>query len=153
VSDYQKACTRARSFTDIEQIKEEIVRLAMRDALDDQVALISAELDLMCCRLRDLQEKAASGGQKHTEETGWVIESLDSPPGLPIYFTGYSTRALRWSNPGDHVNACRFARKVDAERISAWISYWGPKPSVRVCEHSWVLPARATLSKEKGVSE
>jgi len=59
----ERACAGARLLEEIAEAKESIVRLAMRDALDNQVALISSELDRACCRLRDL---------KATRKEGWV---------------------------------------------------------------------------------
>jgi hypothetical protein len=67
----------------------------------------------------------------------WVIERIDSPPGAPIYFTGRRHAALQWSDPGDHSQACRFARKEDAERIMGFAGFYPPNPVHRVCEHGW----------------
>lgn len=66
----------------------------------------------------------------------WVIERDDSPSYEPEYFTGRLTPALRWSNPGDHINACRFARKQDAERMA--VSVDGARPH-RVTEHGFCV--------------
>lgn len=60
-------------------------------------------------------------------ETGWVIERGDSPPSAPTYWAGDD----RWSE--DHMDAIRFARKWDGERVSARLFY----PNNRVCEHVW----------------
>jgi len=64
----------------------------------------------------------------------WVIERDESPLHTPEYFTGRLTPALRWSKPGDHADACRFARRQDAERVAVAID--GARPH-RVCEHGW----------------
>jgi hypothetical protein len=64
----------------------------------------------------------------------WVIEKATSEPSRPEYFTGKSTLALQWSDPGDHAEACRFSRQQDAQRFAdgAW-----PGHKHRVCEHGW----------------
>jgi hypothetical protein len=64
----------------------------------------------------------------------WVIERDNSEPSRPEYFTGRLTLALRWSDPGDHADACRFARQEDAERMARSID--GARPH-RVREHGW----------------
>lgn len=61
------------------------------------------------------------------DETGWVIERGDSRPSAPAYWAGDA-----WSQ--DHLDAIRFVRKLDAERVSARMTY----PNNRVCEHIWV---------------
>jgi hypothetical protein len=71
----------------------------------------------------------------------WVIEHADSPPGAPRYFTGKRHPAMRWSDPGDHLAACRFARREDAERISDFAGYYLPNPTHRVREHGWYADA------------
>jgi hypothetical protein len=67
----------------------------------------------------------------------WVIEHADSEPGRPRYFTGKRHLAMQWSNPGDHAEACRFARREDAERIASFAGFYPPNPTHRVCEHGW----------------
>ena len=62
-------------------------------------------------------------------ETGWVIERGDSGPSGPTYWAGLDDK---WSQ--DHLDAIRFARKLDAERVSARI-HW---PNNRICEHMWL---------------
>lgn len=74
------------------------------------------------------------GGGAPSNETGWVIERGDSEPFAPTYWAGIEDR---WSQ--DHQDAIRFARKCDAERISARMRY----PNNRVCEHVWYSPATA----------
>lgn len=67
------------------------------------------------------------------DETGWVIERGDSEPSAPTYWAGLGDRDFdgRWSQ--DHMDAIRFARKLDAERVSAKMRW----PNNRVCEHGW----------------
>jgi hypothetical protein len=60
-------------------------------------------------------------------EIGWVIERGDSQPSQPTYWAGLDV----WSQ--DHMDAVRFARKEDGERVSARMTY----PNNRVCEHAW----------------
>jgi hypothetical protein len=65
----------------------------------------------------------------------WVIEKDDSEGSRPRYFTGKRHGAQEWSDPGDHADACRFAREQDAERIAKYI---GPyQHNHRICEHGW----------------
>jgi hypothetical protein len=67
----------------------------------------------------------------------WVIEHAESEPGKPRYFTGHRHPAMQWSDPGDHAEACRFAREQDADRIAAFAGFYAPNPTHRVCEHGW----------------
>jgi hypothetical protein len=67
----------------------------------------------------------------------WVIEHRDSKPGLPVYFTGKRHGALQWSDPGDNSEACRFARKEDAERIAEFAGFYAPNPTHLIREHGW----------------
>jgi anti-sigma factor ChrR (cupin superfamily) len=67
----------------------------------------------------------------------WVIEHEDSEPGKPQYFTGARHSAMRWSAPGSHGDAVRFARKQDAERIANFAGFYAPNPTHRICEHGW----------------
>jgi hypothetical protein len=64
----------------------------------------------------------------------WVIENEESEGSRPEYFTGRLARALWWSNPGDHQEALRFARKQDAERLAKSLD--GAR-NHRICEHGW----------------
>lgn len=64
----------------------------------------------------------------------WVIERDSSEQSRPEYFTGKLTPALRWSNPGDHSDVCRFSRKEDAERILVSLD---PARKHRIAEHGW----------------
>ena len=70
------------------------------------------------------------------EETGWVIERGDSEPSRPLYFVGYDF-AERGSWSHDNLKAIRFARKVDAERVSASIDDGAVDVPDRICEHAW----------------
>lgn len=69
------------------------------------------------------------------EEYGWVIERGDSEVSAPTYWSG-PTATFRngWSQ--NHLDAIRFARKVDAEKISTKLQVPGD-PINRVCEHIW----------------
>ena len=76
-------------------------------------------------------------GSGMSDETGWVIERGDSEPGAPTYWTGFREGAggvQCWSQ--NHMDAIRFARKIDAERVS----YRMTQPNNRVCEHKWLDP-------------
>jgi hypothetical protein len=64
----------------------------------------------------------------------WVIERDESESSRPQYFTGKTHPAMRWSDPGDHLSAIRFARKVDAERMALIVD--GARQH-RVAEHGW----------------
>jgi hypothetical protein len=64
----------------------------------------------------------------HNQETAWLIERGDSNPDAPTYWAGPDDM---WSQ--DHMDAIRFARKLDAERVSARLFY----PNNRICEHMW----------------
>lgn len=64
----------------------------------------------------------------------WIIEHEDSEGSAPRYFTGKSTPALRWSDPGNHADACRFSRRSDAERVC--LGFYPPR-NHRVAEHGW----------------
>jgi len=66
----------------------------------------------------------------HNDESGWVIERGDSSPGSPTYWSGPDA----WSQ--DHMDAVRFARKQDAERVACRV-HGGHH---RVCEHLWCGP-------------
>jgi hypothetical protein len=68
------------------------------------------------------------------QESGWVIEHENSEGSAPKYFTGKLTPALQWSDPGDHANVCRFARKEDAERFAVGLD---PARQHRIAEHGW----------------
>jgi hypothetical protein len=78
-----------------------------------------------------------------TDETGWVIERGDSEPSAPTYWAGLDM----WSQ--DHMDAIRFARKRDAERVSARMTY----PNNRVCEHMWTEPRAAPPPPSPVMSE
>jgi len=69
-------------------------------------------------------------------EFGWVIERGDSTPATPTYWAG----SEYWSQ--DHMDAVRFARKQDAERVACRL-HGGYH---RVCEHGWhKLPEQGML--------
>src|SRR6185312_3151035 len=61
------------------------------------------------------------------EEFGWVIERGDSSPSSPTYWSGPDY----WSQ--DHMDAVRFSRKQDAERVACRL-HGGHH---RICEHGW----------------
>ena len=65
-------------------------------------------------------------------EFGWVIEHRRSLVSEPEYWTGNG-----WSK--NHLDAIRFARKIDAERArNGFDEYDGDDPREhRVCEHQW----------------
>lgn len=63
------------------------------------------------------------------DEFAWVIERGDSQPHSPTYWSGIDS----WSQ--DHLDAVRFARKQDAERVAHSIRDGGYH---RVCEHGWI---------------
>lgn len=69
------------------------------------------------------------------DEAGWLIELGRSPADAPDYWIGCGTPLSepfgRWS--ADHMDAVRFARQVDAERVAATIP-----TGTRVCEHIWM---------------
>ena len=67
-------------------------------------------------------------------EFAWVIERDTSAPSAPEYFTGRLHPALWWSNPGEHEDALRFARKQDAEKFTLSLDC---ARQHRVCEHGW----------------
>lgn len=71
------------------------------------------------------------------DESGWVIEDAASPAHTPLYWTGRAGGVTGWT--GNHIEAIRFARKVDAESFVSWVG-WIPA-SVRIAEHAWT-PAR-----------
>ena len=71
------------------------------------------------------------------EESGWVVEHAESDTARPLYWRGDNPESRpegdenpfnHWSY--DHMQAVRFARKVDAERVK-FLS------EVRICEHGW----------------
>lgn len=70
-----------------------------------------------------------------TTESGWVIELADSDASEPKYWAAGQREAERssaWTS--NHEHAIRFARKLDAERVTERIM---KGISVRVCEHQW----------------
>lgn len=60
-------------------------------------------------------------------EFAWCIERGDSQPAAPTYWAGPD----RWSQ--DNIDAVRFARKQDAERVACRLG----QGYHRVCEHGW----------------
>ena len=52
-------------------------------------------------------------GASAQDEFAWVIERGDSQPSAPTYWSGHDDR---WSQ--DHMDAVRFSRKQDAERVA-----------------------------------
>lgn len=76
------------------------------------------------------------------DDIGWVIERGDSSPAAPTYWSGPDM----WSQ--DHMDAIRFARKLDAERVSARARL--RSPNNRVCEHMWIGAALASPVVSQG---
>lgn len=71
---------------------------------------------------------------RYPEETGWLIEDAQSEVSAPSYLAGYSEgRPGAWSTK--HLDAIRFARKVDAEQAATLID--DGEHEVRICEHAW----------------
>lgn len=68
------------------------------------------------------------------EETGWVIEH--GGMSTPVYWTGESWGV--WS--GDHLRACRFARREDAFKVSLAVGDGVMERLHRVAEHKWINP-------------
>lgn len=64
---------------------------------------------------------------KARPEFGWVIERGDSEVCAPTYWAGPD----RWSQ--DHMDAIRFCRKQDAERVACRLG----QGYHRVAEHGW----------------
>lgn len=67
-------------------------------------------------------------------ESGWVIELAISEVCAPKYWAGHSdcVRPSAWTT--NHEHAIRFARYLDAERVSRRLM---PSVAVRICEHEW----------------
>lgn len=70
-------------------------------------------------------------------ERGWVVENAESETSRPLYWRGdnVDSRPAGDETPYqvwtfDHLQAVRFARKVDAEKLK-FLS------EVRICEHEW----------------
>lgn len=71
------------------------------------------------------------------DESGWVIERGDSEVSAPTYWAGFNSLIQpKWSQA--HLDAIRFARRVDAEKISTVIQERGMALN-RICEHGWGL--------------
>lgn len=67
----------------------------------------------------------------------WLIEKNDSEVSRPRYYTGRSNPD-EWSAPGDHSDACRFSRQIDALKVAGNVQYGaGEDEPHRVCEHGW----------------
>lgn len=69
------------------------------------------------------------------DESGWVIERADSSPAEPKYWAAGQREAERssaWTS--NHMEAIRFARKDDAEKVANRIMKDIP---VRIAEHGW----------------
>lgn len=72
-------------------------------------------------------------------EFAWVIERGDAPAYPPSYWmAGAHDAAPRWAWTPNHMEAIRFARHIDAERVSQRVLKGIP---VRVVEHGWAAPA------------
>lgn len=68
-------------------------------------------------------------------ESGWVIERADSDAAEPKYWAAGQREAERssaWTS--NHMEAIRFARKDDAEKVARRIMRG---VGVRICEHQW----------------
>lgn len=63
-----------------------------------------------------------------TAESGWVIEQGASEPCAPLYWIGSGA----WVS--NHMEAIRFARKVDAEQAALMML---DGINVRIAEHIW----------------
>lgn len=73
-----------------------------------------------------------------SDESGWVIERADSCPAEPKYWAAGQREAERpsaWTS--NHEEAIRFARKIDAEKVSRRLF---PAIDVRIAEHAWAAP-------------
>lgn len=65
----------------------------------------------------------------------WVIERGDSTVSEPKYWAAGQAEAGRpsaWTS--NHMQAIRFAREIDARRVTERIMQQIP---VRICEHGW----------------
>jgi hypothetical protein len=93
---------------------------------DIEAAILAAE--------QAAEARGRAAGIEMAAEFGWVIERDESEGSRLEYFTGAIHPALRWSNPGDHAAACRFARKQDAQHMLNAID--GARPH-RVVQHGW----------------
>lgn len=75
-------------------------------------------------------------GRRVKDEFAWVIEHGNSPVSQPLYWTaGLPIKELpprHWHS--NHLEAIRFARKEDAEKIATALLEGVP---VRICEHGW----------------
>lgn len=68
-------------------------------------------------------------------EFGWVIERGDSPMHAPKYWAaGMRDPETMSAWTSNHMHAIRFARKLDARRVSERIM---KGIEVRIAEHSW----------------
>ncbi|MCK9994030.1 MAG: hypothetical protein Dbin4_02550 [Alphaproteobacteria bacterium] len=66
-------------------------------------------------------------------EFAWVIERGDSQSCDPTYWAGLSRLDSKWSQ--DHMEAVRFARKQDAEKVACGLGHGYH----RVCAHGWLM--------------
>lgn len=73
----------------------------------------------------------------------WCIERGDSSPSTPTYWSGPDY----WSQ--DHMDAVRFLRKQDAERVACRLG----QGYHRVCEHGWSDAFLSTSSAARGMGE
>lgn len=72
-------------------------------------------------------------------QSAWLIERADSDPAEPKYWCAGMlhhpqhdpARKSSWTS--NEMEAIRFARKVDAEKVAHRMSF----PPVRICEHIW----------------
>lgn len=75
------------------------------------------------------------------QENGWVIERADSSAAEPKYWCAgfveseHSSDGTRFSDwTSNHLQAIRFARQLDAERVAERSL---KRVAVRICEHIW----------------
>ena len=68
-------------------------------------------------------------------EFAWVIESEDISASMPLYYAGYDEviAATCWSY--NHMEAIRFARKEDAEKMSSRMQ----QKNNRIAQHGWMI--------------
>ncbi|MGZ3272392.1 MAG: hypothetical protein ACXU82_03920 [Caulobacteraceae bacterium] len=76
----------------------------------------------------------ASSATDPVEETGWLIERAASSPAAPEYLS-LKRKRQSWSH--DHLEALRFARRVDAEDFAALHLAENDRDLPRFAEHAW----------------
>lgn len=74
-------------------------------------------------------------GRERKSEFAWLIELGDSPASQPLYWSaGIPAKGPPTNWHPDHLEAVRFARKQDAEKVATALA---GGVSVRICEHGW----------------